>query len=166
MLLEIRAGLVLVPLEVAKANRSHFSSLGCLGGSIEHRSVPAFRHPRNRRIAVGRRLVGNRYSGNRAHSSRSQEQRGSKFFARVRQCEGRDINENASRFRRLGWCGTAVCESGMRRAETLGDSQRRGGGNGVETAASEWTARGRCHRMVPVRPEGVRCPRHRVRRGA
>jgi len=35
-------------------------------------------------------------------------------------------NENASRFRRFAWCGTAMRGSGTRRTATLGDGQRRG----------------------------------------
>ena len=34
MLLEVRAGFVLVPLEVAEANRGHFASLGWGGRSV------------------------------------------------------------------------------------------------------------------------------------
>jgi len=32
-------------------------------------------------------------------------------------------NENTGRFRRLGWCGTAMRELGMRRTETLRDAE-------------------------------------------
>jgi hypothetical protein len=80
MLLEIRAGLVLVPLEVAEANRSHFASLGASGRPGEGLRVRLFRLSQKRRAGVSKQLrFPAKASAIMAFSSRSACNRSSKF---------------------------------------------------------------------------------------
>ena len=56
MLLQVRAGFVLVPLEVAEANRSHFASLGSLPLAGEGRRVSTIPSS-SERVARGPRIA-------------------------------------------------------------------------------------------------------------
>ena len=80
MVLDVRAGLVLVPFEVTKANRGHFASLGCLCRPIDHQTIgdSAFLRTADARRIAG--LVVNRFGVIHARSSCRQDDRLSKFI--------------------------------------------------------------------------------------